>query len=90
MSRSLSRSSASCSVSINSRRLSVRRTAAKLDAAIFWKIAIRKPKRPPLVALTTREIEAFFQILAQLFVEQPFAVRHHEGFGVNPPSREQW
>ena len=40
---------ASWIVSISRRRRSVRRTAAKLDAAIFWKIVITKPSARPLL-----------------------------------------
>jgi hypothetical protein len=60
---------ASWSVSMRMRRRSVRRTAAKLDAAIFWKIVITKPSARPF-ALPLGEREAVLEVLLERRVER--------------------
>jgi hypothetical protein len=76
-------------VSASSRRRSVRRTAAKLEAAIFWKMAMREAKRLALAALALGEVEAVLQVGLQAFVEGALAIAHDEALSMHEAAGEE-
>jgi hypothetical protein len=72
----------------------VLRTAAKLEAAIFWKRDLledghHEAERPALAALLLRQVEAVLQVGAELGVEGLLGWVHGEGLGVHPAPGEQ-
>ena len=71
------------------RRRRVRCTAAKLEAAIFWKIVITNPSARPLLPRLLRQGKAVHQVDLKGVVELPLGIRHDERFGVDPAAGEQ-
>ena len=76
-------------VSIRRRLRSVAPTAAKLDAAIFWKIVITNPSARPLLARLRGKVVSVSKILRQIIVEAPLSGRQSKGMRVNLPSTKQ-